>query len=316
MDEPRIDVSVVDRIEGADGVAVVVLERPGGDAFPEWAPGAHIDVHLPGDMIRQFSLSSSPSDSRRWRLGVLREMAGRGGSAWIHESLVTGAKLSVSAPRNNFPLHEAPAYRFVAGGIGITPLLPMIADVSRTGADWSLLYGGRTRASMAFLDELQAYGDHVQFRPQDEFGLLDLKRFLSDPVPGEQIYACGPEPMLVAIEATVQHWPAHSLHLERFTAKEVSTTEDVAFEVEFAESGLTATVEPGVSILDVAENLGLNVFSSCREGTCGTCETPMLEGEADHRDSLLTSAEQAANDALMICVSRAAAGCPRLKLGL
>lgn len=316
MSESRIEVTVVDRVQAADDVVALLLESATGAPLPPWTPGAHVDIHLPDGVIRQYSLSSSPTDSSRWRLGVLREEQGRGGSAWIHGSLAVGATLTVSAPRNNFALHEAPSYRFVAGGIGITPLLPMIAHVASSGADWRLLYGGRTRQSMAFVDELSTYGDRVEVRPQDEFGLLDLERFLAQPRSGEQIYACGPEPMLRAVEAARAHWPADSLHVERFAATKIEDAEDRAFEVEFAESGLTATVEAGTTILEVAEGLALNVFSSCREGTCGTCETTILEGTAEHRDALLTPREQAANETMMICVSRAAAGCSRLKLAL
>lgn len=318
MAEASIDVVVVGRVDEADGVVALILESADRAPLPEWTPGAHVDIHVPGDKVRQYSLSSRPEVTNQWRLGVLREIDGRGGSAWIHDRVVVGTALRVSAPRNNFALHEAARYRFIAGGIGITPLLPMIAEVERTGAPWQLLYGGRSRKSMAFLTELEAYGNRVMVRPQDEAGLLDLAAFLSDPQPGERIYACGPEPMLVATEAAAQEspWPAHSLHMERFVPKAITLQDDEVFDVDFVDSGLSGRVDPRVSILDVAESLGLNVFSSCREGTCGTCETDILEGEVEHRDSLLTASEQATNKSMMICVSRAAHGCAKLKLAL
>jgi ferredoxin-NADP reductase len=221
----------------------------------------------------------------------------------------------VRGPRNHFPLLPSPRYLFVAGGIGITPILTMVAAAEATGARWELVYGGRRRASMAFLDELAGYGERVAVRPQDEFGLLDLDALLGTPQPDTLVYCCGPEPLLAAVEQRCADWPSGSLRVERFTAKPL--TEPVltgAFEVELAQSGLTLTVPPDRSILDVAEDAGVNVMSSCSEGTCGTCETPVLDGEPDHRDSVLTEEEQAANDCMMICVSRSR--CPKLVLDL
>jgi len=309
-------VKIVDRTERAEGVISLTLASVDGGALPAWTPGAHIDVIVGNGLTRQYSLSSDPADLSTWRIGILREPASRGGSEWIHANATAGAELTVSDPRNNFVLHAAPKYRFVAGGIGITPILPMIAEAEAKGAEWTLLYGGRTRSSMAFLDELAAYGDKVTVAPQDEVGLLDLAAYFANPAEGEVIYACGPEPMLQAAERASADWPAGSLHLERFVPKVIEAGEDHEFEVEFADSGITSTIPVGTSILDVAEGLGLNVFSSCREGTCGTCETQILEGAADHRDSLLTTAEQDAQETMMICVSRAASGCGKLKLAL
>jgi ferredoxin-NADP reductase len=212
----------------------------------------------------------------------------------------------VRGPRNHFTLVDAPRYLFLAGGIGITPILPMVAAAEAAGADWRLVYGGRTRASMAFRDRLEErHPGRVDVRPQDETGLLDLASLLDEPAEGTAVYCCGPEPLLAAVEERCAAWPAGALHLERFAPK--AGADDgprEAFEVELAQSGTTLTVPADRSILEVVEEAGVGILSSCREGTCGTCETGVLEGVPDHRDSVLTSEEQAENDAMMICVSR------------
>ncbi|GII23055.1 PDR/VanB family oxidoreductase [Planosporangium mesophilum] len=299
------EVVVVERRDEADGVVGVELALPGGSDLPSWTPGAHIDVELPGGLTRQYSLCGDPADTSRWRIGVLREIDGRGGSRWIAEELTVGTSLRIRGPRNNFPLHPAARYVFVAGGIGITPLVPMVRAAEAAGADWVLHYGGRTRASMAFLGELAGYGDRVRVHPQDETGLLDLDAILGAPAEGTLVYCCGPTALLDVVAERCREWPAGSLHVERFTAAPaVVDGEDTGFEVVCERSGLTVAVPPELSILEAVENAGVNVLSSCTEGICGTCETPVLEGEPDHRDSLLTEDERAANDTMMICVSR------------
>ncbi|MFI1459777.1 cytochrome P450 [Nocardia carnea] len=310
--------TVLDRRTAADGVVSLILGHPDGEDLPGWKPGAHIDVHLgdgPEALVRQYSLSSAPADRARWRIGVLSTADSRGGSRFVHERLRTGSTVTVGLPRNNFALRPAARYVFVAGGIGITPILPMIEQAAQQGAQWSLLYGGRTRKSMAFLEELARYGNRVTLRPQDEYGLLDLATVLADPADDTLIYCCGPEPLLRAVEEASAHWPIGSLITERFAAKpRTNTGPDTAFEVEFAASGRTATVGVGRTVLDVAEENGIGVLSSCKEGTCGTCETRVIAGRIDHRDSILTPAEQTASETMMICVSRAAEGCSRLVL--
>ncbi|MDQ4117990.1 MAG: PDR/VanB family oxidoreductase, partial [Actinomycetota bacterium] len=276
-----------------------------------------VDVVLAGGITRQYSLCSDPGDGRRWRIGVLREQPGRGGSEYVHDKLHGGDIVEVGLPRNNFALEPSPRYVFVAGGIGITPILPMIAAAERAGAEWTLLYGGRSRTSMAFTGELARYRDRVTVAPQDETGLLDLDALLGVPQQGTLVYACGPEPLLDAVADRMTAWPAGALRVERFTPKTIETDEpDAAFEVEFATSRVTAVVPTGVSVLSVAEEAGLLPDWSCREGTCGTCETTLLDGRAEHRDSLLTDDERAEQATMMICVSRAERGCPRLRLDL
>ncbi|MPQ98837.1 2Fe-2S iron-sulfur cluster binding domain-containing protein [Modestobacter sp. I12A-02628] len=309
-DEVDLRLRVARRTTGAEGVAVLELRDPSGADLPGWAPGAHVDLLLPGGLTRQYSLCGDPADRSSWQLGVLREPAGRGGSAYVHDELLEGTEVDVRGPRNNFPLVPSPRYVFIAGGIGITPIIPMAAAAEQAGAEWEFHYGGRSRTSMAFLDALDAaHGDRVTLHPQDEVGLIDLDRLLGTPRPDTLVYCCGPEPLLTAVEQRCAAWPAGSLHVERFSPKDVG--EPVltgAFEVELATSGRTLTVGPDTSILEAVEEAGVPVLSSCQEGTCGTCETTVLEGVVDHRDSLLTPEEQAANDTMFICVSRSAGG--------
>lgn len=293
---------VVDRRESAaDGVLALTLRHPLGERLPAWEPGAHIDVLLGPGLERQYSLCGDPADRTAWRIAVLREPAGRGGSAHVHEQLEQGDKVRVRGPRNHFALRPAPRYRFIAGGIGITPILPMLAAAEAEGAQWTLLYGGRTRESMAFTEELSRYGDRVTVAPQDETGLLDLPSVLDGVPEGTLVYCCGPGALLDAVEARC---PAGLLHVERFAPKEQPEGENTEFVVELARTGTTVTVAPDVSVLDAVRASGVEVLFSCTEGTCGTCETDVLEGTPDHRDSVLTDEEREAGETMMICVSR------------
>lgn len=290
----------------AEGVVALTLHDVEGQPLPAWEPGAHVDLILGAAATRQYSLCGDPADAHAWRLGILRDAAGSGGSLYVHDQLQAGDTVRVRGPRNNFPLVESPRYLFIAGGIGITPMLPMIRVAEASGAEWQLVYGGRQRASMAFLDELAAYGDKVLLRPQDETGMLDLETLLGVPQDDTKVYCCGPEPLLKAVEERCSAWPKGSLHVERFVAKPL--TEPVlheAFEVYLAASDVTLTIPVDKSILTCVEEAGIPVLSSCAEGTCGTCETTVLEGTPDHRDSILDEEAREAGDCMMICVSRA-----------
>lgn len=314
-----LNLQVAARQQASDGVVSLTLAHPDGGDLPQWKAGAHLDVHVPNPdgepFVRQYSLCSDSADPSSYRIGVLRELTGRGGSASVHDLLVEGSTVTVSWPRNNFRLAPSENYVFIAGGIGITPILAMVREAERAGANWELVYGGRTQNSMAFLDELAPYGDRVTLVPQDERGHIDLPGLLGQVRENTLIYACGPEPLLRATESNAAHWSKDSLRVERFVPKVIqTTTADTAFEVEFARSGKTVTVGSDESILEAAEKAGLPVISSCKEGTCGTCETPIVAGEADHRDSILSATEQEANKTMMICISRANGTCPRLVL--
>jgi len=301
----------------AEGVITLTLADANGRELPDWTPGAHIDLILPGpELTRQYSLSSNPTDRRTWRIGVRREAKSRGGSEFIHDVLKVGDTVQVRGPRNHFSLVDAPHYLFIAGGIGITPIVPMVAAVDAVGADWQLWYGGHTRASMAFLDELAAYGDRIRIYAGDEKGRIPLGSVLAPPRQDTLVYCCGPEDLLVAVEGWCTSWPVGSLHLERFKAKTAEAAPPVVetFEVILQRSGITITVPPDKLIFDMVYAAGLYALASCREGVCGTCEARVLEGVPDHRDSVLTSAEREANQVMMICVSRSRT--PRLVLDL
>lgn len=301
--EYEADLEVLEARAAADGVVALTLAHPDGEDLPPWTPGAHIDLILDDDLIRQYSLCSSPAEPNRWRVGVLNTPDSRGGSKAVH-ALVAGAKVRVRGPRNHFPFVAAKRYLFVAGGIGITPLLPMIAEAAAADADWRLVYGGRSRASMAFVDELSRYGDRVVLMPQDEVGLPDLDALLGTPEADTLVYTCGPTGLLDAIEQRCSSWPSGSLHLERFSAKAADSSDNTEFELVLQQSGLTLTVPPDKSIFDVCREAGVSVVGSCLEGVCGTCETEVVEGEVDHRDSVLNEEEQESNEYMMICVSR------------
>jgi ferredoxin-NADP reductase len=234
----------------------------------------------------------------------LRDQAGRGGSVEVHDRLRAGQTLTVRGPRNAFVLRDSKRYLFVAGGIGITPILPMVREAHGRGADWRLIYGGRSRGSMAFVDELhRVEPSRVEILPQDAAGLLDLGRVQSEAAAGAQIYCCGPAGLLNALEERFKAANlAEALHVERFTPAGVDGT---ALRVILARSGREVTVGSHCSILEALRAAGCDVPSSCEQGLCGTCETKVLAGKPDHRDQLLTDDERERGDVMMVCVSRA-----------
>ena len=307
MTEEARRVRVAERQDLADGVVGLVLEPLAGE-LPAWEPGSHVDVLPDGGEVRQYSLCGSLGDRARYRVAVLRVDDGRGGSVRIHDKLAAGDELDLRGPRNHFRLEPASSYLFIAGGIGITPILPMVATVAASGSDWGLVYGGRSRRSMAFLGDLEAHGDRIDLWPQDERGLLDLPAILGEPMPGRRVYCCGPEPLLAAVEQEMRTRPGESLHTERFAPKEPVETRGDAFEVEVASTGGSGRGGEDESIIDALADVGIEVDFSCREGTCGTCETGVLGGVPEHRDSVLGDDERAANDCMMICVGRCRTG--------
>jgi ferredoxin-NADP reductase len=316
-----MQVTIARREEVAAGVVLLTLRRTDGGQLPVWSPGAHLDLILRPDLVRQYSLCGDPADRSLLQVAVLHEPYGRGGSRFIHETLREGGSIEVRGPRDNFPLVDSDRYLFIAGGIGITPIKPMIAAAHAAGADWRLVYGGRTRESMAFAAELQQrWPQRVSLRPQDETGLLDLEALLGEPAGGTAVYCCGPEPLIAAVQKRCRSWLPGSVHVERFAPvdRQPATGEgseaDGPIEIELAASGRTLNVPAGTPILQALEEAGVQVLSSCREGTCGTCETLVLDGVPDHRDSLLTEQERAVGDTMLICVSRARTPCLVLDL--
>lgn len=296
------------RLESTD---VLTVELEGIDApLPAWTPGAHVDLAIPGAPVRQYSLCGDPGDPR-YRIAVLREDDSRGGSRAVHERLRPGDEVTLRGPRNHFALEPAAEYLFVAGGIGITPVLPMVRAAAAAEARWRVLYLGASRTRLAFLDELAALeGGEVAVFARDEGVRADLAREIGAH-PDAAVYACGPARMLEQVAGLVPE-ASGRLHLEYFTAPVVEYAPGGPFAVRLALTGVELTVEPDQSVLEVMRSAGVDVLSDCEEGICGSCETGVLEGEVEHRDHVLTLQEKAANDCLMVCVSRAA--CPVLVL--
>ncbi|MGW4700592.1 PDR/VanB family oxidoreductase [Streptomyces sp. NPDC004285] len=285
-------------VREAEGVRGLLLGDPEGAPLAPWEPGAHLEVTLPSGAVRHYSLCGDPADRTTYRLGVLREPAGRGGSEEVHTSVGEGTVLDVRGPVNRFPLVPAERYLFVAGGIGITPLLPMIRSLPP--GSWSLVYGGRSLASMAYREELAGLPG-VTLVPQDTAGLPDLDAVLAGQPAGTAVYCCGPEGLLRAVQ---DRWPG-PLHLERFGAAPVERPSGAGgFEVELRRTGRTLRVEPGRTLLDTVREVVPGVAYSCEEGWCGTCETKVLAGTPEHHDTVLGEDEKASGTTMMICVGR------------
>ena len=311
----------------AEGVVSLRLAATDRAPLPEWTPGAHIDLVLPSGAVRQYSLCGEHGDPD-YTIAVLREAAGRGGSAEVHDTALVGRELQIRGPRNHFELEPAPAYVFVAGGIGITPVLAMVRAAVATGTPWELHYGGRRTDTLAFtatLHELaERSGGRLITRSDDVEGPLPLAEIVAGAPDAAALYACGPPGMLTALtDVVAAQRPGLPLRFERFTAAppepdggadvgaDVEDT-DERFEVELARTGETVTVEPGGSILEAVRTVRPDILSSCEEGFCGTCETKVLDGEPVHRDTILTARERARNTSMMICVG----GCASRRLVL
>lgn len=313
MSTERIDVIVEHKRTIARDAVQVRLRSADGTPLPAWDPGAHIDVVLPGDVLRQFSLCGDPADTS-YDIAVRREAEGRGGSALVHDTLQEGDRLQVGLPRNHFGLDDAARYVFVAGGIGITPILPMLRSAQERGRDWELVYCGSSRTSMPFAADLEdLYPERVRLYIADEGSRLDLAQLLGQCDEATAVYCCGPTRMLDAAVEHAREQLFEGLRVERFAPIEV-TDEDVAFEIELDSTGEVLPVAPGQSILSVVRAAGIEIESSCEEGTCGTCETDVLEGEPEHRDAVLSDFERELGETMMICVSRCRGG--RLVLDL
>ncbi|GAA3692181.1 PDR/VanB family oxidoreductase [Arthrobacter ginkgonis] len=312
-----LTLQVVARNAESDGVVSLVLADPMRVPLPAWTPGAHIDLHLDvpgqGETVRQYSLCGDPSQDTEYRIAVLRESDGGGGSRHIHDALFPGTLVRVSSPRNLFELGSGAPLVFVAGGIGITPILPMVARAQEQGIDWQLHYAGRSTETMAFTGELEPYAGRTFFYPADQGKRMELQEIVRNA--GQAVtYACGPNRLLDALQAAADRH-GRDLRVERFVNGNIVTAaSDEPFSVELSESGLTLEVLPGESILEVVGSAGVSVPSSCRGGTCGTCETFVLAGRPDHRDAILSAKEREESEVMMICVSRSKGGPITLEL--
>ncbi|VWC67479.1 PDR/VanB family oxidoreductase [Burkholderia lata] len=300
------------RIE-AEGIVGVELRSADGSPLPPFDPGAHVDVHLPGGMTRQYSLCNDASDRSCYCLGIARSATSRGGSAYMHERLRLGETLMIGEPRKLFGLSPvATRHRFIAGGIGITPILAMIRWCVRHEQPWELHYCVRSRAHAGWIRELHAFGGTVHVYADDEnAGRLphDVGVMMRDLGPDEHVYSCGPAGLMDAVAAHGARAGLlpQRLHFERFAApvKDEGATDNGSFSIVLARQGLRCVVEPEESILECLERHGIRAAHSCREGLCRSCEVALLSGQADHRDYVLGDDEREANRSLMICVSRA-----------
>ena len=308
--DSSIVLTVVERrvVARDQDVVMLTFADVDGAPLPPWRPGAHLDIHLPSGRVRQYSLCGDPACRDTYRIAVRRIPDGGGGSTEVHDTLAVGSAVTTSGPRNAFPL-TVPGYgsprqrvRFVAAGIGITPILPMLRHVERLGVRWSMVYAGRSRDSMPFLDELTEFGDRIEILTDDVHGIPTAADLLGDCLDGTTVYACGPAPMLTAIRAQLADRDDVELHFERFAAPPV--IDGAAFDVRVASTGTTVQVGAEETLLSALQRADVWPPYSCRQGFCGTCRTRVLDGRVDHRDTLLTDPERA-EGMMLVCISRA-----------
>jgi len=309
---PLLVVRVRQVVREAEGINTYELADPAGRPLPPFTAGAHIDVHVPGGPLRQYSLCNDPVESDRYVIGVQRDAASRGGSSRMHDAVGPGQTLVISSPRNNFPLHEAAQHHtLIAGGIGVTPMLAMAWRLAAQGASWHLHYCAREPARTAFLERFKQppFSGHVSFHFDggDPSKGLDLKATLKAQRAGEHLYCCGPTGLMEAVKAAASHWVPGSVHFEYFTNANAEPPPggNKPFRVRLARSGKVFEVPADKSLMHVLRANGFDIDSSCEEGICGTCATRVVKGEVDHRDMVLSDEEKATNGWMMVCCSRA-----------
>ena len=309
--QETFQVRVAKKTAEAEGIASFELARLDGQPLPPFSAGSHIDVHVPGGTVRQYSLCNASHEQHRYRIAVLRDPASRGGSVGMHDSVNEGDVITISTPRNHFALHPAQHTLLLAGGIGVTPLLCMADRLARTGAGFALHYCTRSAERTAFAGEIAAspMAPHVHFHfdagaPEQK---LDLASVLAAPGQDKRVYVCGPAGFIDHVVNTAQAmgWAQDRIHLEYFAAPAQDTSGDEGFEVRIASTGKTYAIEPDISIVEALRGQGIDIMTSCEQGVCGTCLTRVLEGEVDHRDMYLTDEEKASNEQFMPCCSRA-----------
>ncbi|WP_395686995.1 PDR/VanB family oxidoreductase [Caenimonas koreensis] len=306
-----LQVKVLRKKQEAEAIASFELGRADGKPLPAFSAGSHIDVHVPGGLVRQYSLCNDTSHGSVYRIAVLRDAASRGGSVAMHDKVHEGDEITISEPRNHFTLVHAVRTILFAGGIGITPLLCMAQRLAAVGADFELHYCNRSRPRTAFFDEIAAspFADKVHYHFDD--GPQEQKLQLAHVIPPvdaqTHIYTCGPAGFIQHVTdwAKGYGWPSAQVHVEYFAAAAVDTSEDKAFDVQIASSGMRYTVGAKETVTQVLAANGIDVLTSCEQGVCGTCVTRVLEGECDHRDMYFTDDERAKNDQFTPCCSRA-----------
>lgn len=308
-----LTLQVVDRnvVARDQNVVALTLAAQNRGPLPGWHPGAHLDIHLPSGRVRQYSLCGDPAVVTSYRIAVRRIPDGGGGSIEVHDGLGIGATVSSGGPRNAFPLtvpgHGSPTQRlrFIAGGIGITPILPMLGLAERLGVDWSMIYTGRSEESIPFLDEVRRFGERVQIRTDDVHGTPTAADLLGACPGSTTIYTCGPASMLTAIRTALAGRDDIELHFERFAAAPV--VDGTTFTASIASTDATVTVHHDETLLSALQREHIATRYSCQQGFCGTCRTRVLDGVVQHRDTLLTEPERAAG-MMLTCVSRAPEG--------
>lgn len=293
----------------AEGIVELELRSSEGMPLPAFTAGAHIDLVLENGLTRSYSLVNPPSDRKRYVIAVNKDPASKGGSRYVHETLQPGMQVRVCEPRNNFPLVEdASLVVLFAGGIGVTPLWCMVQRLESLGRPWKLVYGARSRKHCAYLEEIRALGDQVpgrvkfHFNDEHDGAPMDLDALIRDLPADAHLYCCGPVPMLGAFEQATASRPSGTVHVEYFAAKHAAALGG-GYKVTLARSKRSVQVCEGKSILDVLIDAGLSVSHACKEGVCGACQTTVLQGMPDHRDSFLTSREQQSGKTMMICCS-------------
>jgi len=312
-----ITVRVAAKANAAQGVCALTLVAADGGALPAFTAGAHLDVHLPGGLVRQYSISNDPAETHRYVLGVLLESNSRGGSRAVHEQLAPGQTLQVSSPRNHFALVQAPHSLLIAGGIGITPLLAMARQLAREGAGFELHYAARSTARLAFAADIEAspWAGATHFHVGDRH--LDVERLLAVQGADVHVYVCGPKRLIDAVTDAARRlgWAGERVHHEYFAGAESAPAgQNRAFEIELAGTGRVIAVPADQSAAQALIAAGVSLLTSCEQGVCGTCLTRVVAGEPDHKDLYLTPEERAANDQFTPCCSRSRS--PRLVLDL
>lgn len=321
MSTATLQVRVAHKRSEAEDICSLELVAADGAALPAFSAGAHIDVHLPNGLQRQYSLCNTPGETQRYVIGVLRDAASRGGSAAVHDLVNEGSMLTISTPRNLFPLDaQAPHHLLLAGGIGITPMLAMAEHLAATGGAFTLHHCNRSQARTAFISRLMAapFAGQVQhhFDDGDAAQKLDIAATLQRAPAGTHLYVCGPQGFMDAVlnAGRAAGWPEERLHREYFGAAPVDHTNDGSFELEIASTGKVIKVLADQTALAALHAAGIDIPMSCEQGVCGTCLTRVKAGTPDHRDQYLEPDEQAANDQFLPCCSRAKS--PRLVLDL